>query len=54
MSLAVVRCPACQGESRVAVDSLGHMVGCPRCEVPFIAEEEIPVVRTGRASRARE
>jgi hypothetical protein len=45
MSLAVVRCPACRGESRVAVDSLGHMVGCPRCQSPFVAEEEIPVVQ---------
>lgn len=45
MSLAVVRCPGCRGESRVAVDSLGHMVGCPRCQVPFVAEEEVPVVQ---------
>ncbi len=54
MSLAVVRCPTCRGASRVSADALGHMVGCPRCQVPFVAEEEIPVVhpvaRTVRAA----
>jgi hypothetical protein len=45
MSLAVVRCPGCHGASRVSIEALGHMVGCPRCEVPFVAEEEIPVVQ---------
>ncbi len=44
MSLAVVQCPACRGASRVAVEALGHMVSCPRCQVPFVAEEDIPVV----------
>jgi hypothetical protein len=45
MSLVVVRCPACLGESRVATEALGLTVGCPRCEVPFIAAEEVvPVV----------
>lgn len=39
MSLAVVRCPACAGLSRVSSDALGHMVGCPRCQAPFVAEE---------------
>lgn len=39
MSLAVVRCPACAGLSRVGADALGQMVGCPRCQVPFVAEE---------------
>ena len=45
MSLAVVRCPGCRGASHVSLDALGHMVGCPRCQVPFVAEEEIPVVQ---------
>jgi hypothetical protein len=45
MSLAVVRCPACRGASRVSADAIGHMVGCPRCHTPFVAEEEIPVVQ---------
>ncbi|QJW97853.1 hypothetical protein [Frigoriglobus tundricola] len=45
MSLAVVRCPECRGESRVTTEALGHMVGCPRCQSPFVAEEEIPVVQ---------
>jgi len=56
MSLAVVRCPACRGASRVSADALGHMVGCPRCQVPFVAEEEIqvvqPVARAGKPKPA--
>lgn len=44
MSLAVVRCPGCRGASRVSADALGQMVGCPRCQMPFVAEEDIPVV----------
>lgn len=54
MSLAVVRCPACRGASRVSVEALGHMVGCPRCQVPFVAEEEIQVVQpVARASKPK-
>lgn len=45
MSLAVVRCPGCHGASRVPSDVLGQMVGCPRCQMPFVAEEDIPVVQ---------
>lgn len=45
MSLAVVVCPACRGASRVAADAIGQMVGCPRCQTPFVAEEDIPVVQ---------
>ncbi|MBP3959568.1 hypothetical protein J8F10_30355 [Gemmata sp. G18] len=41
MSL-VVRCPACRGASRVPVDAIGQMVGCPRCQSPFVAEEDAP------------
>jgi hypothetical protein len=41
MSLVVVRCPGCLGPSRVEADAIGQMVACPRCEVPFIAAEEI-------------
>ncbi len=41
MSLAVVRCPACLGASGVEADVLGEMVACPRCQVPFVAVEEI-------------
>lgn len=44
MSLAVVRCPGCRGASRVAAEALGQMVGCPRCQMPFVAEEEVAVV----------
>jgi hypothetical protein len=44
MSLAVVVCPACRGASRVAADAIGHMVACPRCQAPFVAEEDIPIV----------
>lgn len=44
MSLAVVRCPGCRGASRVSADALGQMVGCPRCQMPFVAEEDVPVV----------
>jgi uncharacterized protein YbaR (Trm112 family) len=44
MSLAVVRCPACRGPSRVAVDALGQMVACPRCQSPFVAVEEAQLV----------
>ena len=42
MSLAVVRCPACGGSSRVPADALGQMVGCPRCQSPFVAAEDAP------------
>src|SRR4051812_28561191 len=45
MSLAVVRCPACDGASRVTAEAIGQMVACPRCETPFVAEEDIPVVQ---------
>lgn len=41
MSLVVVRCPACLGASRVETDALGQMVACPRCQVPFVAAEEV-------------
>src|SRR5688572_4061945 len=39
--MAVVRCPACRGASRVAADALGHRVGCPRCPATFVAAEEV-------------
>lgn len=42
MSLAVVRCPACGGASRVSSDALGQMVGCPRCQAPFVAAADAP------------
>jgi hypothetical protein len=48
MSLVVVRCPSCRGAARVSADAIGHMVGCPRCHTPFVAEEEIPVVPVAR------
>ena len=41
MSLVVVRCPGCLGASRVTADALGQMVACPRCDVPFVAAEEV-------------
>ena len=43
MSLVVVRCPACREAARVPVDALQQMVACPRCESPFVAEEDVPV-----------
>ena len=46
MSSAVVRCPACRGASRVPSDAVGQMVACPRCEAPFVAEVDGPVVPT--------
>jgi hypothetical protein len=45
MSLAVVQCPACRGASRVSLEAIGQMVSCPRCQSPFVAEEDIPVVQ---------
>ena len=51
MSLAVVRCPACLGPSRVEPDAVGQMVACPRCQVPFVAAEEVPVVQPRARSR---
>ena len=42
MSLAVVRCPACEGASHVASDAIGQMVGCPHCQSPFVAAEDAP------------
>jgi hypothetical protein len=45
MSLAVVKCPACRAASRVSAEAVGHMVGCPWCQTPFVAEEDIPVVQ---------
>ncbi|MBY0459304.1 MAG: hypothetical protein K2V38_18400, partial [Gemmataceae bacterium] len=54
MSLVVVRCPACKGASRVSADALGHMVGCPRCQAPFVAEEEkAPPPAPTKPARAR-
>ncbi|MBN9119666.1 MAG: hypothetical protein J0I06_11010 [Planctomycetes bacterium] len=51
MSLAVVVCPACRGASRVTPSAIGQMVSCPRCQTPFVAEEDVPIVhpvaRTG-------
>src|SRR5262245_51552678 len=44
MSLAVVRCPACRGLSRVASEELGGAVACPRCQSPFVAVEEAQLV----------
>ncbi len=44
MSLAVVRCPACRGTSRVESDALGEVVACPRCQSSFVAVEEAQVV----------
>lgn len=38
--MAVVRCPACRGESRVPTDAIGQMVGCPLCQTPFVAAED--------------
>lgn len=46
MSLAVVRCPACGGASRVDAGALGQMVGCPRCHTPFVASADAPVAPT--------
>jgi hypothetical protein len=52
MSLVVVRCPGCLGESRVEADALGQMVACPRCQLPFIAAEEIiPTIQPKSRSR---
>lgn len=53
MSLAVVRCPGCRGASRVSTQALGQMVGCPRCEMPFVAEEDIPIVQPSIRSSPR-
>jgi hypothetical protein len=44
MSL-VVRCPACLGASRVSPEALGEVVACPRCQVPFVAVEDVPVIQ---------
>ena len=38
-----VACPACGGASRVPSDALGQMVGCPRCQAPFVAAADAPV-----------
>jgi hypothetical protein len=54
MSLAVVRCPGCRGPSRVAVDAIGQMVACPRCDAPFVAVEEAQVVSPGPRAPAAE
>ena len=43
--MAVVQCPACRGASRVSLEAIGQMVACPRCQTPFVAEEDIPVVQ---------
>src|SRR5947209_7854834 len=53
MASAVVRCPGCRGASRVAVDSLGHRVACPRCPATFIAREEEAPRRESRRRKAR-
>ena len=37
---AIVRCSACHQRSRVAVESLGLLVACPRCGNPFVAESD--------------
>jgi hypothetical protein len=38
----VVRCPSCQGPSRVDREAVGLLVACPRCSSPFVAVEESP------------
>ena len=40
MGLAVVRCPACRGASRVDPMALGLLVHCPHCAHTFAAVEE--------------
>jgi hypothetical protein len=37
---AIVRCSACHQRSRVAVESLGLLVACPRCGNQFVAESD--------------
>ena len=51
MSLAVVRCPACLGASRVAAEALEQTVECPRCQAPFVAAEEVPVLQPARREK---
>ena len=51
MSLVVVRCPACRGQSRVETAVLGVMVQCPRCQDTFIALEEAELVSPGPLPR---
>ncbi len=51
--MAVVRCPACRGASRVRDDTLGHRVACPRCPATFVAGEELPDERPASARAPR-
>ncbi len=37
---AIVRCSACHQRSRVAAESLGLLVACPRCGNQFVAESD--------------
>ena len=51
MSVVVVRCPSCKGQSRVGPEAVGVLVVCPRCQSPFLAiEDAAPVAPPARAA----
>mgnify|MGYP003336772018 CR=1 FL=1 len=48
--MMVVRCPSCQGLSRVETGTPGQLVLCPRCGGPFIASQDAPPISAASAS----
>ncbi|HUR52587.1 MAG TPA: hypothetical protein VMZ71_00515 [Gemmataceae bacterium] len=44
MSIVVVKCPNCEGRSRVGPEAVGALVVCPLCQSAFLAVAEAPPV----------